>query len=72
MAYLYAKKAGPKAKVLVDLGHHLPAPISNQIVAWLIDENMLGGFHFNDKSTQMTTSHSEASIRMLSSGYSMK
>ncbi len=49
MAYLYAKKAGQQAKVLVDTGHHLQATNIEQIVAWLIDENMLGGFHFNDR-----------------------
>jgi L-rhamnose isomerase/sugar isomerase len=49
MAYLYAKKAGPRAKVLVDTGHHLQGCNIEQIVAWLIDENMLGGFHFNDR-----------------------
>ena len=49
MAYLYAKKAGPRAKVLVDTGHHLPGANIEQIVAWLIDEDMLGGFHFNDR-----------------------
>jgi L-rhamnose isomerase/sugar isomerase len=49
MSYLYSKKAGPNAKVLVDTGHHLPGANIEQIVAWLIDENMLGGFHFNDR-----------------------
>jgi L-rhamnose isomerase/sugar isomerase len=49
MAYLYAKKAGPRAKVLVDTGHHLQGCNIEQIVAWLIDEDMLGGFHFNDR-----------------------
>lgn len=49
MAYLLAKKAGPKAKVLVDTGHHYLAQNIEQIVAWLLDENMLGGFHFNDR-----------------------
>ena len=49
MSYLYAKAAGPQAKVLVDTGHHLPATNIEQIVAWLLDENMLGGFHFNDR-----------------------
>jgi L-rhamnose isomerase / sugar isomerase len=49
MAYLYAKAAGPQAKVLVDTGHHYLAQNIEQIVAWLIDENMLGGFHFNDR-----------------------
>lgn len=49
MSYLYAKKAGPRAKVLVDTGHHLPGCNIEQIVAWLLDEDMLGGFHFNDR-----------------------
>ena len=49
MAYLYAQKAGPRAKVLVDTGHHLPGANIEQIVAWLLDEDMLGGFHFNDR-----------------------
>lgn len=49
MSYLYAKKAGPRAKVLVDTGHHLPGANIEQIVAWLLDEDMLGGFHFNDR-----------------------
>ena len=49
MAFIYAKKAGPKAKVLVDTGHHYQAQNIEQIVAWLLDEDMLGGFHFNDR-----------------------
>ncbi len=49
MAYLYAKAAGPQARVLVDTGHHYLAQNIEQIVAWLLDENMLGGFHFNDR-----------------------
>ena len=49
MAYLLAKKAGPRAKVLVDTGHHYAAQNIEQIVAWLLDEDMLGGFHFNDR-----------------------
>jgi len=48
-SYIFAKAAGPRAKVLVDTGHHLPACNIEQIVAWLIDERMLGGFHFNDR-----------------------
>ena len=47
--YIFAKAAGPRAKVLVDTGHHLPSCNIEQIVAWLIDEKMLGGFHFNDR-----------------------
>ncbi len=49
MAYLMAKKAGPRARVLVDTGHHYLAQNIEQIVAWLLDERMLGGFHFNDR-----------------------
>jgi L-rhamnose isomerase / sugar isomerase len=49
MALLLAQSAGPKAKVLVDTGHHYQAQNIEQIVAWLLDLNMLGGFHFNDR-----------------------
>jgi L-rhamnose isomerase / sugar isomerase len=49
MALLLARAAGPKAKVLVDTGHHYQAQNIEQIVAWLLAEDMLGGFHFNDR-----------------------
>jgi L-rhamnose isomerase/sugar isomerase len=49
MALLMARAAGPQAKVLVDTGHHYQAQNIEQIVAWLLSENMLGGFHFNDR-----------------------
>jgi L-rhamnose isomerase/sugar isomerase len=49
MAYVASKAAGPCAKVLVDTGHHYQAQNIEQIVAWLLSENMLGGFHFNDR-----------------------
>jgi L-rhamnose isomerase/sugar isomerase len=49
MALLFAKKAGPKAKVLVDTGHHYQGQNIEQIVAWLLADDMLGGFHFNDR-----------------------
>jgi len=49
MALLLAQAAGPRAKVLVDTGHHYQAQNIEQIVAWLLDLNMLGGFHFNDR-----------------------
>ncbi|MBN1491048.1 MAG: sugar isomerase [Phycisphaerae bacterium] len=49
MAYIFAKQAGPNAKVLVDTGHHYLSQNIEQIVAWLLDEDMLGGFHFNDR-----------------------
>ena len=45
---LYAKKLGPKAFTLVDLGHHLPNANIEQIVALLLMEGKLAGFHFND------------------------
>jgi L-rhamnose isomerase/sugar isomerase len=45
---LYTQKLGPKAFTLVDLGHHLPSANIEQIVALLLNEGKLGGFHFND------------------------
>jgi len=49
MALELARKAGPKAKVLVDTGHHLQGTNIEQIVAWLLHLDALGGFHFNDR-----------------------
>jgi len=49
MATLLAMKLGPKAQTLVDLGHHPLGTNIEQIVAYLIDEGKLGGFHFNSK-----------------------
>ena len=49
MALHLARAAGPRAKVLVDTGHHYSAQNIEQIVAWLLAEDMLGGFHFNDR-----------------------
>ena len=49
MALGLARQAGPKGRVLVDTGHHYLAQNIEQIVAWLLDEGMLGGFHFNDR-----------------------
>src|SRR5205807_4444426 len=49
MALVLARQSGPKARVLVDTGHHYLAQNIEQIVAWLLDEDMLGGFHFNDR-----------------------
>lgn len=49
MSFVMCKKVGPKAKVLVDTGHHYNSQNIEQIVAWLLDEEMLGGFHFNDR-----------------------
>ncbi len=49
MATHYAKLLGEKAKTLVDLGHHPQGTNIEHIVAFLIDEDKLGGFHFNNK-----------------------
>jgi len=49
MALTLAQAAGSQAKVLVDTGHHYQAQNIEQIVAWLLDLGMLGGFHFNDR-----------------------
>jgi len=49
MALLLARAAGPQAKVLVDTGHHYLSQNIEQIVDWLLAEDMLGGFHFNDR-----------------------
>ena len=45
---LAAQTLGPKAKCLVDLGHHAPNVNIEQIVARLHRFGKLGGFHFND------------------------
>lgn len=45
---LFCQKLGAKADVLVDLGHHLPNANIEQIVATLMMEGRLAGFHFND------------------------
>jgi L-rhamnose isomerase/sugar isomerase len=49
MALELARRAGPRAKVLVDTGHHLQGTNIEQIVAWLLHLDRLGGFHFNDR-----------------------
>ena len=49
MALELARLAGPQAKVLVDTGHHYQGQNIEQIVAWLLHLDMLGGFHFNDR-----------------------
>ena len=46
---LVCQKLGDRAKVLVDLGHHLHGANIEQIVAILADEGRLGGFHFNNR-----------------------
>lgn len=46
-AYAHCLAVGEKAQVLVDLGHHAQGVNIEQIVAFLLDEGRLGGFHFN-------------------------
>lgn len=48
-AYAWSLKLGPQAQVLVDLGHHAQGVNIEQIVAFLLDEGRLGGFHFNNR-----------------------
>jgi L-rhamnose isomerase/sugar isomerase len=42
-------RLGERAKVLVDLGHHLHGANVEQIVALLDEQGRLGGFHFNNR-----------------------
>lgn len=45
---LCARELGPKARCLVDLGHHAPNTNIEMIVARMHQFGKLGGFHFND------------------------
>jgi L-rhamnose isomerase/sugar isomerase len=49
MAFNMANKLGAKAQVLVDTGHHASGTNVEHIVAYLLDEKKLGGFHFNSR-----------------------
>jgi L-rhamnose isomerase/sugar isomerase len=49
MSLLTCTKLGAKARVLVDLGHHLQGVNIEQIIAILLDEGRLGGFHLNNR-----------------------
>jgi L-rhamnose isomerase/sugar isomerase len=48
-AVLVCRKLGPQAQVLVDTGHHPLGTNVEQIVALLLEEGLLGGFHFNNR-----------------------
>src|SRR3954452_6914103 len=48
-ALLTCLKLGERAKVLVDLGHHAQGTNIEQIVAFLADEDRLGGVHFHNR-----------------------
>jgi len=49
MSYAICRRLGEAAQVLVDLGHHALGTNIEHIVAFLIGEGRLGGFHFNNK-----------------------
>jgi L-rhamnose isomerase/sugar isomerase len=48
-AALLCRRLGPRAQVLVDTGHHPQGTNIEQIVAVLLGEGLLGGFHFNNR-----------------------
>jgi len=48
-AALMCRGLGPRARVLVDTGHHPQGTNVEQIVALLLAEGLLGGFHFNNR-----------------------
>jgi L-rhamnose isomerase / sugar isomerase len=48
-ALLACRRLGPRAQVLVDTGHHAQGTNVEQIVAILLEEGALGGFHFNNR-----------------------
>lgn len=47
-SFMLAQACGSRAHTLVDLGHHLPNTNIENIVATLLYQGRLGGFHFND------------------------
>lgn len=50
-AYAFCQHLGDRAQVLVDLGHHAHGVNIEHIVAFLISEGKLGGFHFNNRKS---------------------
>lgn len=49
VSYTHCLKLGPKAKVVVDTGHHAPGTNIEFIVAFLLREGKLGAFDFNSR-----------------------
>jgi L-rhamnose isomerase/sugar isomerase len=49
MSMNFANKLGENAKVLIDLGHHFQGANIEQLVAFILDEGKMGGFHFNNR-----------------------
>jgi L-rhamnose isomerase / sugar isomerase len=48
-ALTVCQRLGERAEVLVDLGHHAKEVNIEYVVALLLDERRLGGFHFNNR-----------------------
>jgi L-rhamnose isomerase/sugar isomerase len=48
-ALTISQRLGERAEVLVDLGHHAKEVNIEYVVASLLDEGRLGGFHFNNR-----------------------
>ncbi|MEQ7126718.1 L-rhamnose isomerase [Actinopolymorpha sp. B11F2] len=48
-SYAHCVTLGAKAQVLVDTGHHAPGTNIEFIVAFLLRQGKLGGFHFNSR-----------------------
>lgn len=48
-ALTMCQRLGERAEVLVDLGHHLQGTNIEHVVALLLEEERLGGFHFNNR-----------------------
>jgi L-rhamnose isomerase/sugar isomerase len=48
-AAFVCRRLGPQAQVLVDTGHHPQGTNIEQIVAVLLADGLLGGFHFNNR-----------------------
>jgi L-rhamnose isomerase / sugar isomerase len=48
-AALVCRSLGERAQVLIDTGHHPQGTNVEQIVALLIEQGLLGGFHFNSR-----------------------
>src|SRR4029453_4107448 len=48
-AFVHCVALGPKAKVVIDTGHHAPGTNIEFIVAMLLRSDKLGGFDFNSR-----------------------
>src|SRR5690606_37169739 len=48
-SYAHCVALGDRAQVLIDTGHHAPGTNIEAIVALLLRQGKLGGFHFNSR-----------------------